>query len=89
MEDTIQVEVVDYKNLTKEKLIEVINMKDKAVMNYEEKLKELDKKAEANISELNDYYSRLLKEKEALVRYYERKMKLINDLVNIETGGEK
>ena len=57
MEDTIQVEVVDYKNLTKEKLIEVISMKDKAVMNYEEKLKELDKKAEANISELNASFS--------------------------------
>ena len=40
------------------------------------------------IEELNVYYRDRINELNNLIKYYERKIKLIRDLIDIETGGE-
>ena len=38
---------------------------------------------------MNNYYSKLIKDKTAVINYYERKLNVLKDIINIETGGEE
>lgn len=86
--DTVEVEKVDYNTLDKKELIDIINAKDKSIENYESVLTEKKEFYEKQMEELNSYYRDRINEVNSLVKYYERKIKLIRDLIDIETGGE-
>lgn len=86
--ETVEVEKVDYNTLDKKELIDIINAKDKSIENYESVLADKKEFYEKQMEELNAYYRDRINELNNLIKYYERKIKLIKDLIDIETGGE-
>ena len=86
--EVIKPEVVDYNNLSKEELIAIISEKDKAFKHYEDKIKDMEESQKNEINNLNDFYTKRVQEMSHLVNYYERKLGIIKDIINIETGGE-
>lgn len=88
VEDTA-LELVDYETLSKEELINLHKTKDSSINNYQMTLENKEEAHAKEIEGLNKYYGDRISELNNLVRYYERKLKLINDLINIETGGAK
>lgn len=88
VEDTA-LEVVNYETLSKEELINLHKTKDSSINNYQMTLENKEEAHAKEIEGLNKYYGDRISELNNLVRYYERKLKLINDFINIETGGVK
>ena len=80
---------VDYKKLSKEELIGIIEEKDKVHAQYEDKIHDIEDGHKKEIDKVTDYYLKRIEELKALTRYYERKLKLLKDIITIETGDEK
>lgn len=92
--DKLEIESVDYKTLTKEELIKVIEDKDKAYENLKHNFDMMIDQKDKQLKDTADYYSMRVNEIDSLLEYHKRKLKLINDIVNIENipvkkGGEK
>ena len=87
--DVIIPELVDYNALKKEELINIIKQKDDAI---DSSIRALDRAKEEHGIELanaTEFYKKKIQEMSNLVAYYERKFKVVADIINIETGGEK
>ena len=92
--DKLEIESVDYKTLTKEELIKVIEDKDKAYENLKHNFDIMVDQKDKQLKDTADYYAMRVNEVNSLLEYHKRKLKLINDIVNIENipvkkGGEK
>lgn len=87
-EDVLEFEKVDYNTLDKKELIDIIETKDKSIENYKSVLETKEEQHKKYEEDINDYYRDRLGELNSLIRYYERKIKLIRDLIELETGGE-
>ena len=87
--EKIEAEPVDYNTLNKAELITVIADKDNVINNYIDKIEHMEKEHKIEIENLNAYYSKRNTELSNLVMYYERKIKVIKDIITLETGGEK
>ena len=92
--DKLEIESVDYKTLTKEELIKVIEDKDKAYENLKHNFDMMVDQKDKQLKDTADYYAMRINEVDSLLEYHKRKLKLINDIVNIENipvkkGGEK
>lgn len=86
--DKIEINMTDLSTLTKEDLIRLVESDRQAFRNYEAKLKD---KEETHLKELEDicsYHEKKEKDMGALIAYYERKFKLLSDIITIE-GGNK
>lgn len=91
-EDVLKVEElvpVDYKKLSKEELIGVIEEQNKVHNQYEQKLMDVDEAHKEEMKNATEYYTKRIEELKALTRYYERKLKLLKDIITIETGDDK
>lgn len=91
-EDVLKVEElvpVDYKKLSKEELIGIIEEKDKVHNQYEDKIHDMEEGHKKEMDTATEYYLKRIEEMKALTRYYERKLKLLKDIITIETGDEK
>ena len=87
--DVIIPELVDYNALKKEELINIIKQKDDAI---DSSIRALDKAKEDHsieIKNMTEFYKKQISELSNLIAYYERKLKLIKDIITIETGGER
>ncbi len=89
IENKIEAEVVDNMELTNEELTKIIEAKEQACVNYEQTIEELNKKHEITLKNMQEHYDSRIKELSNLLGYYERKLKVLKDIINIETGGEK
>ena len=87
-EDTLEIEKVDYKKLDKIDLARLCKEKDTAIASYEAERKSKQDRFNKEIEDMNAYYVARINELKSLVKYYERKFKLIKDLINIEKGDE-
>lgn len=87
--ETIKAEPIDYNTLNKEELIFVLNDKDSVINNYITKIESMEEAHKLEIENLNSYYSQRNTELSNLIMYYERKIKVIKDIITLETGGEK
>lgn len=87
--ETLDAEQADFNKMNKEDLVRLCEAHQIAVQNYEARIAEMKKHNEDSMKELNDYYSDRFKKQNNLISYYERKFKVLNDILNIETGGEK
>lgn len=87
--DNIEVEKVDYTTLTKEDLIRLLVDKDTTLENYEHKVNEMETNHKTEIDNMNDYYRARLAEHTHLIQYYERKLRVLKDIITIEEGSEK
>ena len=86
--DKIDVDMTDLSTLNKDALIRLVESDRQAFRNYEAKLKD---KEESHLKELEDigsYHEKKEKDMSTLIAYYERKFKLLSDIINIE-GGNK
>lgn len=87
--ETVEAEKVNYAALNKEQLIRVLTDKDTALKNYEHKINEMETNHKTEIDNMNDFYRARLNEHTHLIQYYERKLKVLKDIITIEEGGEK
>ena len=80
---------IDYKKLSKEELIGIIEEKNKVHPQYEDKIHDMEDGHKKEMDTATEYYLKRIEELKALTRYYERKLKLLKDIITIETGDEK
>lgn len=88
LEDTLEIEKVDYKKLDKVDLVRLCNEKDAAIKSYEAERNNKQDAFNKEIEDMNTYYVARINELKSLLKYYERKFTLIKDLINIEKGEE-
>ena len=79
----------DLNDLSKEELVQIIEELRKSNTNYDEQIKTIHDHHSKEMTEMNQYYIGKLTEKGNLVSYYERKFKVLKDIINIETGEVK
>ena len=82
--EKIEAEPVDYNTLNKAELITVIANKDNVINNYIDKIEHMEKEHKIEIENLNTYYSKRNTELSNLVMYYERKIKVIKDIITLD-----
>lgn len=87
--ERIEAEPVDYNTLSKAELIAVLADKDSVINNYITKIENMEEAHKLEIENLNTYYSQRNTELSNLIMYYERKIKVIKDIITLETGGER
>jgi hypothetical protein len=87
--DKVDVETVDYNSLSKEELINTLELKDQAVKNYEHQVVDMEQKHKTEIQNMDEFYTKKINEIHSLVKYYERKLNILKAIITIETGGEK
>lgn len=87
--ETVEAEKVNYTELDKEQLIRLLVNKDTALENYEHKVNEMETNHKTEIDNMNEFYRARLNEHTHLIHYYERKLKVLKDIITIEEGGEK
>ena len=88
VEDTLEIEKVDYKKLDKVDLARLCKEKDTAIASYEAERNSRQDRFNKEIEDMNNYYIARINELKSLIKYYERKFALIKDLINIEKGDE-
>lgn len=87
--DVIAPELVDYNTLKKEELINIIKQKDDAITTSIHALDKAKEEHGIELANMTEFYKKKIQEMSHLVAYYERKFKVVADIINIETGGEK
>lgn len=88
-EETLAPTPVDYKDLTKADLIRLCEEKDSHIEAYESERKTIHEVHDKEIHNMNEYYSKKITELSKVIKYYERKKKLILDLLTIEEDKEE
>jgi len=88
-EETLKPTPVDYKDLTKQDLIRLCEEKDSHIELYESERKTIQETHDKEMQNLNEFYMKKINELTKIVKYYERKKKLILDLLTIEEDKEE
>ena len=87
--EKLEVETVDYMSLTKGELVGILADKNIALKNYADKLDEMQEANKLEIKNMTDFCNKRTAELSNLIQYYERKLRVLKDIITIETGGEK
>lgn len=82
--ETVEAETVDYKDLSVDELIKIIEDKDRACENYKTTIEGMEKKHEMSIKNMADSYDNHVKKLTSVIRYYERKLRVLGDIINME-----
>jgi len=88
-ENKIEVEKIEYDQMTKAELVDVCKQQGTQLENYEVVLNKEREVNKETLSKVQEAYKKQLDACNALLKYYERKFKLIKDLLNIEEGEDK
>ena len=88
-ENKIEVEEIHYEQMNKTELVDVCRQQDTQLKNYEIVLNNERETNKETLSKIQEAYKKQLDACNALLKYYERKFKLIKDLLNIEEGEDK
>lgn len=88
-ENKIEVEEIHYEQMNKTELVDVCRQQDTQLKNYEIVLNNEREANKETLSKVQEAYKKQLDACNALLKYYERKFKLIKDLLNIEEGEDK
>lgn len=81
--------VVDFNTLTKAELIKVLDQKQVSIKNYMQHVENTEASYKIEIENLTKFYEEQIKKLRSILGYYERKFKLIMEIIDIEKGGEK
>lgn len=81
--------VIDYKSMTKDELITTVEELQKTNSLYDDKINQIHEYYSKQTTGMRNYYVELVVNKDNVIRYYERKFKLLTDIINIEQGGEQ
>lgn len=82
--DNLEVIKVDYKEMTKEELLTVLDARDTVLKNYEIELKKANERYDKDMEEMRKYYSDRISEIKAINSYHENKLKVIRDIIVME-----
>lgn len=88
-DETLEAVKIDYESLSKADLIRLCKEKDNSIKSYETERNSITESFNNEIQNMNDYYIKRLKERDSLIRYYERKFGLIKSLIDIEQDKEE
>lgn len=83
-EDTLDIEPVDYKSLTKEELIQLAKDQARSIEDLAEELETVKITQGKQISDINDFYKGQLNMKDLQIAYKDRKFKMIKDIIQLE-----
>lgn len=86
--DTIETESINYKDCTKEQLIEIIHSKDVAFENLQTTMKNNEEKNQNTIDNICAECDAQVKRYQDILGYYDRKINLIKDILKLERGEE-
>ena len=87
-QEKIEVDKIEYDQMTKAELVDVCKQQEKTLENYEIVLNSERDKNKETLTKIQETYQKQLKDATSLIKYYERKFKLIGDIINIEDGKE-
>lgn len=82
--DNLEAVKVDYKEMTKEELLTVLDARDTVLKNYEIELKKANERYDKDMEEMRKYYSDRISEIKAINSYHENKLKVIRDIIVME-----
>lgn len=88
-EETLIPTPVDYKDLTKQDLIRLCEEKDSHIEAYESERQSVQETHDKEVHNMSEYYAKKITELSKVIKYYERKKKLILDLLTIEEDKEE
>ena len=86
--DSLETEKVEYEKLDKVDLVRLCKEKDACLQSYETERGNMTEAFNNEINNMNEYYTKRIKELKSLLSYYERKFVLIKDLIDIEKEKE-
>lgn len=87
-QEKIEVEEIEYEQMTKAELVNICKQQGQTLENYEIVLNKERENNKETLTKIQEAYQKQLKDATALIKYYERKFKLIGDIINIEDGKE-
>ena len=87
-QEKIEVDKIEYDQMTKAELVDVCKQQEKTLENYEIVLNSERNNNKETLTKIQEAYQKQLKDATSLIKYYERKFKLIGDIINIEDGKE-
>jgi diketogulonate reductase-like aldo/keto reductase len=87
-QEKIEVDKIEYDQMTKAELVDVCKQQDTQLKNYEIVLNSEKENNKETLTKIQEAYQKQLKDATSLIKYYERKFKLIGDIINIEDGKE-
>lgn len=87
-QEKIEVEKIEYEQMTKAELVNICKQQGQTLENYEIVLNKERENNKETLNKIQEAYQKQLKDATALIKYYERKFKLIGDIINIEDGKE-
>lgn len=87
-QEKIEVDKIEYDQMTKAELVDVCKQQEKTLENYEIVLNSERDKNKETLTIIQEAYKKQIKDCTSLIKYYERKFKLIGDIINIEDGKE-
>lgn len=82
--DNLEAVKVDYKEMTKEELLTVLDARDTVLKNYEIELKKANERYDKDMEEMRKYYSDRISEIKAINSYHENKLRVIKDIIVME-----
>jgi esterase/lipase len=83
-----EIKPVNYDELTKEELVQIIKSKDTAYDNLKVILDKTKEDSDNMIKEITDTYKKKIEGIGKVIKYYQNKLAVIKSLVDLE-GGEK
>lgn len=83
-EDTLDIEPVDYKSLTKEELIQLAKDQVRSIEALAEELETVKIMQGKQINDINEFYKGQLNMKDLQIAYKDRKFKMIKDIIQLE-----
>lgn len=87
-QEKIEVEEIAYEQMTKAELVDICRQQENQLKNYDIVLNKEKENNKETITKMNDAYKKNIEACNSLIKYYERKFKLISDIINIEDGKE-
>lgn len=88
-EETLKPAQVDYKDLTKQDLIRLCEEKDSHIELYESERQSIQESHDKEVRGISEYYAKKITELSKVIKYYERKKKLILDILTLEEDKEE
>jgi hypothetical protein len=88
-EETLKPAQVDYKDLTKQDLIRLCEEKDSHIEAYESERQSVQEAHDKEVHGISEYYAKKITELSKVIKYYERKKKLILDILTLEEDKEE
>lgn len=87
--EKVDTEFIDVNTTDADSLRSIVMQQRTALENYENKLKQQEESSKAMLDDMNKYYQEHMKQQAGVIKFYERKLALIKDLITLEDVDEE